>query len=304
MKKIWKALVTHWKEDFSPMSYLGVGAFLIVLLTLNYTYDFEDSYLDSLDGAKKFFAYLLFYSIPYFVVVLILGKSAALKHPAYLLKILFALTVLSLDASLPFVESFLSQVPYKAYIWSYKVTVNIICIVTVLMPLFLYYRFFEKSDDTFYGLSNTRFDFRPYWLMLAIMLPLILLATTNASFLKQYPMYRITDAHDVLGVGEWVTVLGYELAYGLDFITVELLFRGFFVIGMMTFLGRRSVLAMAVIYCMLHFGKPAGEAVSSVVGGYILGVIAFEYKSIWGGVMVHLGIAWMMEVVSYLVKQL
>jgi hypothetical protein len=36
-----------------------------------------------------------------------------------------------------------------------------------------------------------------------------------------------------------------------------------------------------------------------VIGGYILGVVAYETKSIWGGVIVHLGIAWMMEVVAF-----
>jgi membrane protease YdiL (CAAX protease family) len=76
------------------------------------------------------------------------------------------------------------------------------------------------------------------------------------------------------------------------------------VIGMAGLLGRRSVLAMAVIYCLLHFGKPAGEAMSSVVGGYILGVIAYETKSIWGGVIVHAGIAWMMELISFCAKQI
>ena len=92
---------------------------------------------------------------------------------------------------------------------------------------------------------------------------------------------------------------GYELAYGLDFVTVEFLFRGFMVIGMIGVLGRQAVLPMAVTYCFLHFGKPAGEAISSVFGGYILGVIALETRSIWGGIIVHAGIAWMMEIIAY-----
>jgi hypothetical protein len=33
-----------------------------------------------------------------------------------------------------------------------------------------------------------------------------------------------------------------------------------------------------------------------------LGVIAYETKSIWGGIIVHLGIAWMMEVIAFTQK--
>jgi membrane protease YdiL (CAAX protease family) len=132
------------------------------------------------------------------------------------------------------------------------------------------------------------------------MLPVIIVASVNGSFLNQYPMYKNSSADEFLNVPEWVTTLIYEVAYGLDFVNVEFLFRGFMVIGMMSILGRKAVLAMAVTYCFLHFGKPAGEAVSSVFGGYILGVIAYETKSIWGGIIVHVGIAWMMEIVSYL----
>ena len=115
-------------------------------------------------------------------------------------------------------------------------------------------------------------------------------------------MYKISPAHLMLNVPEWVTIDIYEFAYGFDFITVELLFRGFMVVGMIKLLGRHAVLAMAVTYCFLHTGKPLGEAISSIFGGYLLGVIAYETKSIWGGVIVHVGIAWMMEIIGFLQK--
>jgi hypothetical protein len=140
--------------------------------------------------------------------------------------------------------------------------------------------------------------------MLLIMLPLIVAASFNEGFLRQYPMYRTSNAHTYLNVPEWLTVAAYEIAYGLDFITVEYLFRGFMVIGMMTILGRGSVLTMAVVYCVLHFGKPAGEAISSVFGGYLLGAVAYETRSVWGGVIVHMGIAWIMEGVAFIQKSL
>jgi membrane protease YdiL (CAAX protease family) len=83
---------------------------------------------------------------------------------------------------------------------------------------------------------------------------------------------------------------------------VELCFRGFFVIGMSSILGREAVVPMAVFYCTIHFGKPGLEAVSSLFGGYILGAVTYQTRSIWGGVIVHMGLAWMMELAAYLSK--
>jgi hypothetical protein len=305
MRKILKYLKNHWREDYSWQSYVAVAFILIVLIFLNYKMDFEDSVLDTRNGFRKFFAYLFFFSIPYFIVLLITcdyQRNNFWKLKPFYVKSIFALSVLSLDSSLPFLRNIISNVNPEIYFWAYKVVVNMISLLTVMLPLWLFYIFYDKSKTGFYGLNSEKFDYRPYLNMLLIMLPVLIAATFLPGFLKQYPMYKQTGAHLFLDVPEWVTVVIYEFVYGLDFLTVELLFRGFFVIGMIHLTGRKSVLAMAVIYCMLHFGKPAGEAISSIFGGYILGVIAYETKSIWGGVIVHVGIAWMMELVSALVK--
>jgi len=94
----------------------------------------------------------------------------------------------------------------------------------------------------------------------------------------------------------------FELLYGADFLNVELLFRGFFVVGMAQILGKHAVMPMVIIYCFLHFGKPAGEAISSIFGGYILGIIALNTRSVWGGIIIHVGVAWMMEAAAYVTK--
>jgi hypothetical protein len=304
MKKIWKFLRHHLEEDFSLRPYAFTGILLAVMLILNYSLDFEDNVLDARTGFTKFASYFLFYSIPYYVTVVVATyrRSEKVFTASFVAASLFGLTVLSLDASLPFVHQLLAGVNSKMYLWSYKVTVNVISVFTVMVPLFIFYQVAERHRNGFYGLTPHKFDASPYFQMLLIMVPVILAATLLPGFLRQYPMYKPSDAHLYLGVPEFATVLLYELAYGLDFVTVELLFRGFFVIGLMSYLGRRSILAMAVIYCMLHFGKPAGEAISSIFGGYLLGIIAFETRSIWGGIIVHVGIAWMMEVVSFLAK--
>lgn len=307
MKKIWKFLKNHLQEDFNPRQYAVIAFFMFVSITLNYTFDFEDDYLEMMAGYPKFIAYFFFYSIPYFLSVYVythFQKIANIfNNPDFWIKSLFGITLLTLDSSTPYLEDLVYYFFHpRTQFWAYKVCINGISFFTVAFPILLFYYFFERKKKHLYGLSADRFDAAPYFAMLAIMLPLIIAASFNDAFLRQYPMYKTSGAHIHLGVPEWMTAATYEIAYGLDFITVEYLFRGFLVIGMMSILGRGSVLAMAVIYCFLHFGKPAGEAVSSIVGGYILGVVAYETKSIWGGIIVHMGIAWMMEAVAFLHK--
>lgn len=307
MKKIWNSLRHHIREDFNVGHYATVTIFLIISLTLNYTFNFEDDYLELMTGYPKFFAYLLFYCIAYFVPVFsfaIFNKQKAIfLRTDFWIKSLFGVSLLTLDSSAPFVYPLVNSFIHPTLqFWSYKVLVNSMSFFTVLLPISIFYYSFDKDQKHIYGLNPKRFDASPYYVMLLIMLPLIVAASFNESFLRQYPMYKTSGAHNYLGVSEWVTVLIYEIAYGLDFITVEYLFRGFMVIAMTAILGRGAVLSMAVLYCFLHFGKPAGEAISSILGGYILGVVAYETKSIWGGVIVHMGIAWMMELIAFVHK--
>jgi membrane protease YdiL (CAAX protease family) len=307
MKKIWKFITHHVNEDFNSKHYSVVLLWLIIAITINYTFSFEEGHLKLLTGLRKYFAYFAFYSIAYFPVIIsysfFYNKASIFKEKTFWLKSIFIIAVLSLDSSIPFllplVESYL---PLSLQYWGYKVIVNLISLFTVVLPIFIFYCIIEKKTNHYYGLQLKHVDLKPYFIMLLIMFPLLLTASFDESFLKQYPMYKTSSAHLYLEVPEWVTVAIYELAYGLDFITVELLFRGFLVIGMLSVLGRGGVLAMAVVYCFLHFSKPAGEAISSIAGGYILGVVAYETRSIWGGIIVHMGIAWMMELLAFIQK--
>jgi hypothetical protein len=307
MKKIWNYLRAHIRQDFNPGHYATISLFLILCLTLNYIFDFEDDYLELMSGFPKFFAYLAFYSFAYFFAVSAYAhfykRNDLFGRKEFWFKSVFGIMILSLDSSMPFLDSVVDFFFHPhARFWAYKVLINGTSFFTVLVPIVIFYLAVDKKERHYYGLSAYKFDPSPYFLMLLIMLPLIVAASFNARFLVQYPMYKTSGAHFYLGVPESFTVVGYELAYGLDFITVEYLFRGLLVIGMMNVLGRGAVLTMAVVYCFLHFGKPAGEAISSIFGGYLLGIVAYETRSVWGGVIVHMGIAWTMELVAFVRK--
>ena len=65
-------------------------------------------------------------------------------------------------------------------------------------------------------------------------------------------------------------------------------------------LGGYAVFPMVATYAFLHFGKPLTETVSSVFGGYILGVVSYKTNNVWGGIIIHMGVAWSMEIFGYL----
>lgn len=163
--------------------------------------------------------------------------------------------------------------------------------------------YFIKDRDLgrLYGLSLKNVSWSAYGLMLLLMIPLI----TGASFLPDFISYYPKAAKACTnGMESWQHYTLFEALYGLDFFYVEFFFRGFMVMALARYMGKDAILATAVFYCSIHFGKPIGETISSIFGALILGSLAYETRSIAGGIMVHVGIAWLMELGGFLGRQL
>ena len=154
------------------------------------------------------------------------------------------------------------------------------------------------------GLTRRNSTLAPYFLLLLAMVPLIALAATQHDFQAVYPKLRNLSFIDNYAHPSWPWKLLYELSYGLDFLSIELFFRGLLVIGLLRFAGTDAILPMAAFYCTIHFGKPLGECISSFFGGLILGVLAARTRSILGGLTVHLGLAWSMELAGWVAMNL
>lgn len=150
------------------------------------------------------------------------------------------------------------------------------------------------------GLTTNNFNARPYFLLLAVLVPLIVLASTQPDFLRFYPKVKNIAFINGYASPVWPWKLVYELSYGLDFLSIELFFRGLLVLGLVRMAGPQAILPMAAFYCTIHFGKPLGECISSFFGGLVLGVLAYRTRSILGGLIVHLGLAWLMEIGGWL----
>lgn len=130
----------------------------------------------------------------------------------------------------------------------------------------------------------------PY--LLLAMLPLLIYASVQPDFLLLYPRYKAVP-HHVLPIA------AYELGYGLDLFSMEFFFRGLLVVVLARVCKAHAILPAALFYCTAHFGKPFAECVSSLFGGVLLGVIAYESRSIWVGVLLHLCLAWGLEALAF-----
>jgi hypothetical protein len=306
MKKIFKFFRKHLAEDFNAGYYLVVMAFLATCLICNYVFDFEDSVIDQVHGTGKGFFYTaIFYGLPYYFAflnyVLFYRRWELLKDYRFWAKSLFLVLIFSFDSNYTFHTKIIRALAApEARHFLIRCFNNLSTFFTIFLPLVVFFLAFEKNAESFYGLKFKNVDLRPYFILLLGMLPIVVIASFTKDFNTYYPRYPDTHINQAFNIPHLFTIGLFEACYGWDFLDTELFFRGALVIGMSSILGRGAIMPMVSFYVFIHFGKPAGEAASSFFGGYILGVIAYYTRNIWGGVCIHLGIAWMMEIAAFL----
>jgi hypothetical protein len=238
--------------------------------------------------------------IPYLFIFFI-NKERSFNRTYFIALLLLAPAVFSLKTTIT-LQLNVSDNYDQNYFWELVLYWPLLTIM-IVMILLAFRTIFQPGAD-FFGIKTKGIDWKPYWLMLLIMLPLIAAASTQKDFLEMYPRLRMmSDFYHPENFGFWEKLI-FELSYGSDFISIELFFRGFLVLGFVKWFGKDAILPMALFYCTIHFGKPLGECISSFFGGMLLGIIAFNTRSIIGGLIVHLGIAWLMELGGYVGNQL
>ncbi len=303
-----KTLLGYFKrwfnQDFQWGPHVATLLLLIPLITLNYSIDLERSYLNTHVGEWQGWLYFFsFYGGIYYAVTLLQSlwsPGKVWRQPMFWVKSAAFLAILALNAAADFHYSWLyglEAISPQVRTWLFYVVVNAGSFFNFALPLYLTWWLWDRNrQEGWYGLQRKKFLVGPYLLLLAAMLPFIIWASFQPDFQATYPIYVSNAATgEATGLGQWGNTLLFQLAYGLDFLTVELLFRGALIIGMTRLMGKEALLPMVAVYCALHFGKPVGEAISSIFGGYILGVIALYGRHIWGGVIIHVGIALSME---------
>lgn len=293
MKKIIGYIKAFAREVDKP-ALTGCTVFIALMIALNYGAGLErhltaDTLFVFPQFTGRVVLFILTFGLPYLVISF--RKKLAVSTPFLICLLLgpclFALKA-GIDTTLPLSHDHDWNIYWNEILYWPLRTVGMFIILLVC------WRISDRSKYL-YGLNAKDLYWKPYWMMLLFMIPLIAAASTQADFLHTYPKLKNilplpADAHPA-----WYYQLLYELAYGSDFFSIELFFRGFLVIGFAKWVGKDAIIPMACFYCSIHFGKPLGECISSYFGGLLLGIVSYHTRSIYGGLMVHLGIAWLME---------
>ena len=142
-------------------------------------------------------------------------------------------------------------------------------------------------------LRGTLRDAPVYALLYVLFLPVVWLVSQSPHFQRTYPFYKPAGAG---GLGS--DFLLFEAVYCLQFLGVELFFRGFLVLGLKRALGLSSVLVMLAPYCMIHYYKPMPEALGSIGAGLLLGLLAWRTGTIVYGWFLHYAVALSMDLLA------
>ena len=149
----------------------------------------------------------------------------------------------------------------------------------------------ERVRDYFIGWRALHRHIWVYLGLFAAVLPAVFVAARLPSFQGTYPFYKLANrsAFDF-----WV----WEALYALQFLSLEFFFRGFMLKALAPKFGSGAIFVMMVPYCMIHYGKPLPETLGAIIAGAVLGTLALRTRSIWGGVLIHCGVALTMDLLS------
>jgi hypothetical protein len=297
------------KVDCHRTQYVLILGWAAALLFFNYTVNLENGVIDRLPrNGLRFLGYFTLYSTAYYTAVWITTHfkktNAVFRSSRFWIVSAAGLIFFSADSGFIYHDYLLDWIEPNPKLrgFLFAVLANGTEFITIALPLFLINHYLIKNRHEKLGVNSQEADLKPFFLILLLIAPFIFVSAFEAGMNSYYPKYKFGYAAEIMDVSPWIPAAIYEFLYGADFFNVELVFRGFFVIGMSAILGRDAVVPMAVFYCAIHFGKPGLEACSSLFGGYILGIVAYQTRSILGGVIVHIGLAWIMELSAFVVK--
>ena len=295
MKEILNFIKQYFK-DVNKSVFILITVFTGLLIFLNFSLGLEKWLTQGSLPVPGFTGhYLLFlsaFAIPYGFYSIIKPNKYFLE-PLFLCLVFLTPSIFALKVSVDTYLSFSNDAAINHY-WNRVVYFPFRLII--LFSMLIIIGLLIDKQKSFYGLISKNLNWRPYLLMLCFMIPLIAAASTQSDFLEVYPKLKsVLPLPEKYQHDSWFYKFLYEISYGSDFFTIELFFRGFLILGFIKWAGKDAILPMACFYCTIHFGKPVGECISSYFGGILLGILIYHTKSIWGGLIVHLGIAWLME---------
>ncbi len=312
-----KTFISYFKEYhasyYNAKLYLVFAGVISSLIFCNYYFEFERGFIRQQPNPYMQILWFTIVNIGLYAfsigLLKLFRKSKLVIRWDFVLYTFIGLVIISIDRS---INVFSHEIKYyvhrHVYPAAFYMVANASSLITMLIPLLIYkYTIDRQQDFGLYGLRFKGVKFAMYKPLLLLIIPLVFFASFIPEFIQYYPTY--TKLHPELAarylhLPQWVIIGVYEILYIGDFLFTEIAFRGLLVIGLIRFIGKDAILPMVVVYVALHFGKPIGETISSVFGGYILGVLALYSKNIWGGVALHCGVASCMEFFAWMQLEL
>jgi len=299
----------NYIQSVNRTVFLFTTLFIAIAITCNYTLGVNAAIISihswTLRTAGFFLLFAFIFSAAWLLQFISTGKNvtsvSSVQSVAFFFVLLlvapviFAVKVTFDQAAMAITHSL--QAPWDQY-WN-KVLAWPLKFLLVLILVGAIWKW-GRFPQPLAGVQFSGFNPQPYFLLLLCMVPLIAFAATRNDFLHTYPKVQRIDFINQYVTHPYPWKLLYELSYGIDFVTIEFFFRGFLILAFARFAGKDTILPVAAFYCSIHFGKPLFECITSYAGGIILGAIVYNTRSIWGGLIVHLGIAWLMELAGYL----
>lgn len=282
-----------------------VSALLLagVMVVVNYFFLSEETFIRfEPDTTLRLVKYIGLYGIAfggaYLLQAILNPKDASLRNPRLWGLIGFAVLLFALRSWFYQYQSWVdAHVPPAYYTVVYKYFINGAGFMFVFVPCTLFWLLDDRKYQPLYGFHAKGVNLKLYFGLLALMLPLLLWAAQQPDFQATYPRSQRLNL-PTGGPHNTLLTAFYEAVYSFDFVVTEFFFRGFLILAFSRYVGAKAVLPMCVFYVSIHFGKPMAEAISSFFGGLLLGILAYETRSIYGGVIVHLGIALLMEILG------
>ena len=145
---------------------------------------------------------------------------------------------------------------------------------------------FMRSSPATFGMTagNARLGWRYGLGMTVIMLPFIAFIAFTPDAMSYYPLMKKYGHHVPLSFSYFIY---FECLQGMYFFAWEWFFRGYLLFGLARGMGSWALIAQAIPFGILHWGKPWPEFAGSFIAGLVLGFVALRTGSFLTGFLVH-----------------
>ena len=142
-------------------------------------------------------------------------------------------------------------------------------------------------------LGDWRWGLRALAIGMLLVTPVVWSSSFDPAFQREYPLTKLAAQ----SLGTWVL---WELTYLIYYVGWEAYFRGALLFGLRDAFGTGGALAFeTAISTLVHIGKPFGEILGAIPGGFLFGALALRSRSILWPLALHWYMGALMDVLAY-----